>query len=136
MRFARWRLLSRLRLERDRLQPVPERIHREVTSYDIEMPHLHQHVLFDDDEGDILGFSELEMCCHGCGRSAVIMFEVPPEALEEPLECLRATKLRFKNLHASCSFPAGAVECPDFRSITEHIDMRPEVREELAALKG
>lgn len=83
-------------------------------------PQVHLHFLTDDLEYSYIGFSKVEICCHGCGESVLVYYDVPGK------EDTRHIELRdqFTTKHRRCPGRDYEERCPNFRTKMEVIDLR------------
>ena len=81
-------------------------------------PQVHLHFLTDAAEQVKLGFSRVELCCHGCGASLLLIY--PEKATT------RAVKVRdtFGKSHQACRNRNFENACPDYRSSSTVVDLR------------
>lgn len=95
--------------------------------YLTESPQIHLHYLKTDDEAARDGWSETEICCHGCGVAVIIRFDMPSADVEIPADGdprLCGEKERFQDRHRSCPMIGGAFLCPLERKSVSVIDLR------------
>ena len=79
------------------------------TTYQKDMPQVHLHFRSDDELADVQGYAETEICCHACGYSEIILYNLPPKGEEgygfdgDPK--ITSVLDRFKRDHAACIPP-------------------------------
>jgi excisionase family DNA binding protein len=73
----------------------------------------------DQREREQLGYSKIELCCHGCGASTLVYYT-------DTCPIRRRTHLRneFIKAHRSCPNRNYQNECPDWRTSFSTIDIR------------
>ena len=90
-------------------------------------PQIHSHMLTSKSEAEDMGYQQVEYCCHGCGRSVIVMFRGSENA--------KCHKIRDKFIeeHKACPDYDFKSWCPDVRLATEVIDLRSPVSKDVAA---
>jgi hypothetical protein len=87
-------------------------------------PHIHLHWQMADTDIDN-DYAEIEICCHGCGQSTLIKYNLPDENIipDNGVACLARFKKRFLALHADCANEADPTACPPERTHVNVIDV-------------
>lgn len=89
-----------------------------------EHPQVHLHFLTDKAEAAELGYSKLELCCHGCGASLLTYFT---ESAAQR-RALLTVKNEFVRTHATCKMNQdGFRHCANWRMTFEMVDIRKGV---------
>jgi hypothetical protein len=83
-------------------------------------PQVHLHFLTDDLEYSYIGFSKVEICCHGCGESVLVYYDTPGKDDTRHIE-LRDS---FTMKHKHCPDRNYEERCPNFRTRIEVVDLR------------
>lgn len=90
-----------------------------------ESPQVHIHFLTGSEEMMELGYGKIELCCHGCGNSLLVLY-VEPEADDEVNPDTRHLKFRdeFHQKHKLCPDRGYDRMCPNQRSKFDVVDLR------------
>jgi len=83
-------------------------------------PQVHVHFLTDDLEYSYIGFSKVEICCHGCGEAVLVYYDAPGKDDTRHIE-LRDS---FVKKHKLCPNRGYDELCPNARSKMEVVDLR------------
>ena len=86
-------------------------------------PQIHLHFLTGEDEHKALGFGRVELCCHGCGESLLVLYDDSGKKGHLKL------KRDFRKKHEHCpNHGAGyAGYCPNYRSSFQVADLRAKL---------
>lgn len=83
-------------------------------------PQVHLHFLTDDNEYKRQGFGRLELVCHGCGASRLVLYDNWSGSRRRHIQL----RNMFRDLHKKCPDMKGKEYCPDYRSTSEILDVR------------
>jgi hypothetical protein len=90
------------------------------------LPHIHFHFLTDKQELAELGYSKVELCCHGCGASTLMYY------VEGPAQNRASSKIRdeFAAAHKHCKWhrSKNTHNCPNWRSKFSIVDIRQNIQ--------
>lgn len=82
-------------------------------------PQVHLHFLTEEKEFTENGYGRLELCCHGCGESLLVLYRD---------EGSRSAHLKvrdeFHKKHKTCPDRNYAESCPDYRRSSGVVDLR------------
>jgi hypothetical protein len=110
-------------------------------TYEKPHPHIHFHYLLSDEEANKLDEIRAELCCHGCGKSRVLMGVLPQVIPDGGVPWAAEERRLFVEAHKDCKFDGGAVggvlagtlgmalgafACPVARTDVAIIDRRKE----------
>lgn len=86
-------------------------------------PQVHLHFLTEDLEYSFIGFSKIELCCHGCGESVLIYYD---KYAKDEADSKTSIEIRdsFTEKHKSCPNRDYEERCPNFRTKFDIIDLR------------
>lgn len=86
-------------------------------------PQVHLHFLTDEDEYVRLGYGKMELCCHGCGQSVLVLYDKSKSKRQH-----LALRNNFKKRHSGCPNKQYDSKCPNYRSSIEVLDVRSTMR--------
>lgn len=86
-------------------------------------PQVHLHFLTEDLEYSFIGFSKIELCCHGCGESVLIYYD---KYAKDEADTKVSLEIRdsFTSKHKRCPNRNYEERCPNFRTKFDIIDLR------------
>ena len=82
-------------------------------------PQVHLHFLTEDKEFEETGYGRVELCCHGCGASVLVLYtdeEVKAKHLK--------IRNQFQTDHRFCPNRTYETSCPDYRRTSRLMDLR------------
>lgn len=83
-----------------------------------ESPQVHFHILTEPQDLALTGHYKVELCCHGCGESLLVMYTDPLDPR------LPTSKGRFVHKHLKCPDFGFDIWCPDVRKNALTLDLR------------
>lgn len=84
-------------------------------------PQVHLHFLTDESDYKALGHGKVELCCHGCGHSVLVLYTEHGRPSDKVHIELRNS---FVEKHKECVNRNYEKTCPNFRSKFEVADIR------------
>lgn len=84
-----------------------------------DAPQVHLHYLTDDDEFNSSGYGQMEMCCHGCGASLLILYTDHLSRRQQ-----LAIRNGFEHRHRRCPNRKYEEYCSNYRSRFDMLDVR------------
>ena len=82
-------------------------------------PQVHLHFLTDDDEYAVTGEGKIELVCHSCGESMLLIYDESGSRRR-----YLAVRNKFRDRHTKCVNRGYDKKCPDYRSSTKVQDDR------------
>jgi hypothetical protein len=87
--------------------------------YFVDAPQVHLHFLTDDIEFKENGFGRLELVCHGCGASLLLLYDQQGNKRR-----YLDVRNSFFHKHKGCTNRGYHAKCPNYRSSCEVLDKR------------
>lgn len=93
-------------------------------------PQVHVHFLTSDKEFKKTGTGKIELVCHGCGDSILLMYSTNGPDI--------GVRRKFEKTHAGCQNRGYEESCPNYRRYSQFLDMRkkPKKAKALRSSKG
>lgn len=83
-------------------------------------PQVHLHFMTDDAEYAKLGYGRLELVCHGCGASRLVLYDEGTGSRKRHV----AVRNQFRDEHLKCPNKKFETTCPNYRRTFEKMDIR------------
>jgi hypothetical protein len=82
-------------------------------------PQVHIHFMTDDDEFERTGNGRIELVCHGCGASLLVLYDRNKKKRK-----LLEIRQHFSEKHLKCPNIGYEKNCPNYRSSFASVDTR------------